>query len=90
MEGSAIDVLLAMAITFIVTVALAGGLAGYMFGNLNILWRILLLAGAALMVHPAQFTTIIGGAIIVAFLRVKFLTSRLSAKPRAPDAEESK
>ena len=90
MEGPAIDILLATGATFIATVAVAGGLAGYMFGNLNILWRILLIVGALLVVYhpmgftpiigPIELTTIIGSAIVVAFVLFKFILSRLSTR----------
>ena len=90
MEGPAIDILLATGTTFIATVAVAGGLAGYMFGNLNILWRILLIVGALLVVYhpmgftpiigPIELTTIIGSAIVVAFVLFKFILSRLSTR----------
>jgi len=98
MEGSATDVLLATATTFIATVALAGGVAGYMFGNLNILWRILFLAGAALVVYHTpgftpiigslEFTTIIGSIAILALLAVRFIWTRLSPKVQATAADE--
>ena len=90
MEGTATDIIFAAATTFIATIALAGGLAGYMFGNLNILWRIILLTGAALVVYyppgvtpifgPLELTTIIGSGLIIAFLIFKFIFSRLSSK----------
>jgi len=98
MEGSATDILLAMVTTFIATVALAGGLAGYMFGNLNILWRILFLGGAALVVYHTpgftpiigslEFTTIIGSVFILALLAVRFIWSRLSPKPQVTGVNE--
>jgi len=90
MEGSAIDVVFAATTTLIATVALAGGLAGYMFGNLNILFRIMLLLGAALTVyHPPQFTpvigpleltTVIGSSITVAVVLLRFISSRVMPK----------
>ena len=90
MEGSAIDVVFAATTTFIATVALAGGLAGYMFGNLNIPFRIMLLSGAALTVyHPPQFTpvigpleitTVIGSGITVAVVLLRFISSRVMPK----------
>jgi len=90
MEGSAIDVFFAATTTFIATVALAGGLAGYMFGNLNIPFRIILLLGAALTVYhspqftpvigPLELTTIIGSGITVAFVLFRFISSRVIPK----------
>jgi len=90
MEGPAIDVLLATGTTFIAIVAVAGGLAGYMFGNLNVLWRILFLAGAALVVYHTpgftpivgtlELTTIIGSAVILALLLVRYILSKLSPR----------
>ena len=90
MEGSAIDVVFAATTTLIATVALAGGLAGYMFGNLNILFRIMLLLGAALTVYyppqftpvigPLELTTVIGSSITVAVVLLRFISSRVMPK----------
>jgi len=99
MEGTAPSVLLATATTFIATVALAGGLAGYMFGNLNILWRILFLIGAILIIYyppgftpiigPLEITNIIGSTGILALLLIRFMLSRFSPKPQATVADVS-
>ena len=96
MEGTVTAILIALATTLLATAALAGGLAGYMFGNLNILFRIILLASAALIVYypveptligTIELTTFIGSVIIVAFLCFKFILSRLSPRPRADAGE---
>ena len=91
MEGSVIDILLAMTTTFIATIAMAGGLAGYMFGNLNILWRFLFLAGAGLVVYHTpgftpvfgtlEVTTIIGSCAILFLLLIRFVWSKFSPAP---------
>jgi TRAP-type uncharacterized transport system fused permease subunit len=70
-------------------VVLAGGLAGYMFGNLNYWWRILFIGLALVIVYPAPFTIVLGSILAVIALLMKFLLSRLSRRPGAVAASGS-
>jgi len=85
MEGSVTQVLLALGTTLLAIVGLAGALAGYMFGNLNIIWRVLFLAGMVLVIYPTQFTNIIGGSSMLVLLLLKYIMSRVSTEGKHPD-----
>lgn len=82
MEGTATQILLAMVTTLVAVIGLAGGLSGYMLGNLNIFWRMLFSSGMVLAIYPTQLTNIVGTALVIALLLARFLMSRVSAKHR--------
>jgi TRAP transporter 4TM/12TM fusion protein len=88
-EGSAMQIVLVSLRIMLATVVLAGGLAGYMFGNLNYWWRILFIGLALVIVYPAPLTNVAGSIVAVVALLVKFLLSRFSRRPGAVAASGS-
>ncbi len=84
MEGTLVEVIIATGYTLLASVALAAGLSGYLFGNLNIWWRLVFVASSLLIVYPGQTTTtVIGSAIIFAALVLNFILSRVTKRVAA-------
>jgi len=80
MEGTVSEVILTAGYTLLASVALAAGLSGYLFGNLNVWWRLVLLISAILIVFPETITTIVGSSVIVGATILNFILSRASRK----------
>ena len=73
-----------MIVTVIIgLVGIGGGFIGYLFGKLNIVYRLISFAGGLLLVIPGTTTDIIGIAMIALVVLITFLTK----KKREPVAE---
>lgn len=63
--------------------AVALGFTGYARGPINIVWRALLFAGAAVALHPSTLLSLAGTAVVIALI---FLSNLPMAKPQTAAA----
>jgi TRAP-type uncharacterized transport system fused permease subunit len=84
LAGSTFLKALPMIVTAIIgLIGIGGGFIGYLFGKLNIVYRLISFAGGLLLVIPGTLTDIIGIAMIALVVLITFLTK----KKKAPVAE---
>lgn len=77
-QGSVASIALVTVTTLIAVIGLAAGLGGYLFKPINYWWRIAVIGGALLIIHPALLTTIIGIVIIAMPVFYQLAWPRLS------------
>ncbi len=77
MQGSITSIALVAVTTLIAVMGLAAGLGGYLLKPINYWWRMLLIGGALLIIHPSMVTTIIGVGIIAAPLLYQLVVPKL-------------
>jgi TRAP-type uncharacterized transport system fused permease subunit len=77
-QGSVASIALVTVTTLIAVMGLAAGLGGYLFKPINYRWRIAVIGGALLIIHPALLTTIIGIVIIAMPVFYQLAWPRLS------------
>ncbi|MFC1968925.1 TRAP transporter permease [Chloroflexota bacterium] len=77
MQGSITSIALIAGTTLIAVIALAAGLGGYLLRPINYGWRIPLIVGALLIIHPAFITTAFGIGIIALLVLYEIIRSRL-------------
>ncbi len=77
MEGSAVSIILITITTLIAVIGLAAGLGGYLLKPISFWWRIPLICGALLIIHPATLATIVGVTVIAIPVLYQFVMPRL-------------
>ncbi|MDR2432976.1 MAG: TRAP transporter fused permease subunit [Treponema sp.] len=71
-------------VLIVATTMLAAGITGYLFGKINWMFRIILLAGAVCVAIPESITDIIGFIIAVVIGIITFLISRRGRTAASP------
>jgi len=83
LQGTPLQIIWAIIYATIGTAALCAGVAGYLFGDLNVLKRGIVIIAAILTIVPEMISSIIGIAIIAAFVAFQWMQRKNGVKAQA-------